>query len=787
MKKKKYLILLLFLSSPLFASEFIENRGQWDADVRYKTESAGMTAWIMPGSVIYDYSKMEVNGRDTSLAGHVIKCSLAGTSAVPEFAPSGRNKIVRNYFTGNDPTKWAKHVASFSSVTAKDIYPGTDIRYYFDATGMRYDFILHPGADPENIMMKFTGQDYIDIDAEGSLVLGTSLGEIKHGQIFAYQESGKPGDSRLSAVPCRFILNSDGSVGLSPGNYDPDLPLVIDPLVYSSYFGGDIGDSFEKFAALGDTNYVAGYTYSRKLPYTEGAYSSRIWGNMGVIVARLNKNNHVNLLAYIGGFEKDRLKSFKTYNGKLYIAGETSSNNFPVTEGVIKDGPTNDEGTINVFVSCFNSTLDSLLMSSYFGVFDREYCHWMDVYDDGIIIAGKHGSTKFPECDLDKTTLIVGNEFICKFDHGMKTLLSAARVGGDGSGLFEIKDGFRKSNGNLVFAGNTYCTGLPLTVNARDTIANDTGFADSKHTDIFFMEISSDFKNLEYLSYFGGTLMDSVAKLLYIDDNNFYLGGYTRSKDLPNMKGNIIDDGPDSDYMLVRFDGNYDNEFTAIYGTNDGDDYGVFIDSDPSGYIYMGGYSSGRELEVSEDAIMKEKQPPFDEYMNFDATFMKVDPSGDTLLYSTFIGGSGRVSARSVYCDNYKVYVGGFTKASDFYLSEDAQIDSLSCTQNAFITVFDFTDPNVIIEEMPQSQNISTYPNPFRDRFTFVLENNSETEIQAVLYNIQGIETARTTYTNLTPGTFSLPFKVPEIPSGAYVLKISSGGKIVSTCKVMKE
>ena len=119
------------------------------------------------------------------MQGMLLSAALPTLSAVLEFTPSGRNKIVRNYFTGNDPEKWAKHVASYSAVTAKDIYPGTDIRYYFDATGMRYDFILHPGSDPENIRMEFTGQDYIDIDTEGSLVLGTSLGEIKHGQIFA--------------------------------------------------------------------------------------------------------------------------------------------------------------------------------------------------------------------------------------------------------------------------------------------------------------------------------------------------------------------------------------------------------------------------------------------------------------------------------------------------------------------------------------------------------------------------------------------------------------------------
>ncbi len=43
------------------------------------------------------------------------------------------------------------------AVTYKNIYPGIDLRYYTDNGKLKYDLIVHPGANPENIAMQYEG------------------------------------------------------------------------------------------------------------------------------------------------------------------------------------------------------------------------------------------------------------------------------------------------------------------------------------------------------------------------------------------------------------------------------------------------------------------------------------------------------------------------------------------------------------------------------------------------------------------------------------------------------
>ncbi len=790
----KLILLFIFISSPLFASEFIENRGQWDADVRYKTESAGMTAWIMPGSVIYDYSKMEVNGRDTSLAGHVIKCSLAGTSAVPEFAPSGRNKIVRNYFTGNDPTKWAKHVASYSAVTAKDIYPGTDIRYYFDATGMRYDFILHPGADPENIRMEFTGQDYIDIDVDGSLVLGTSLGEIKHGQIFAYQESGKPGDSRLSAVPCRFVLNTDGSVGLSPGNYDPDLPLVIDPLVYSTYFGGRSNDMIQALEEGKEgTIYAVGRSKSNDIVGTPGAYTEKNeTGSYCNIFFKLDKDADFEVITFFGngGLFHDTYSAFY-HKDKLYIAGVGALPNFFInTDSYDDDGQydsSNDEYP-KAFIACFNNNLDSLYAFTHFGKLKEIRPFKIKVIDNNVILSGqvKSFGTEFPFTNTfiheqSPNSLI---SFISVFDTNLTSLYRCIGIGGWGNTHFV--DFFEGNNNSFTCFGNTNSYNLPYTNNALDSIYGGYGENTNMRTDMIIANISNDFNDLNYLSYLGGNQTDSLFNVLRESDTTFLLYGYTRSGEFPGIPQGEDVGFQDADIILAEMDDRYNIKKVHLLGDENSDDRGSSISWSNTGGFIMSGLTWGKNFPVTEDAYQHGKTEPFI-YENPDIFVLDISRNCDTIKYATYLGGSSWELWPYGAKYDTEYFIGGMTLSPNFPVTEDAFQSEYTEDWEMYFSKFHFDHPSPVIEELSQTQNISTYPNPFRDSFTFVLENNSETEIQAVLYNIQGIETARTIYTNLTSGTFSLPFRVPEIPSGAYVLKISTGGKIVSSCKVVKE
>ncbi|MDX5321380.1 MAG: hypothetical protein LPK45_09650, partial [Bacteroidota bacterium] len=55
-----------------------------------------------------------------------------------------------NYFIGDDPSKWASRVGVFTKVRVSDVYPGIDLEVYGrGGSSVKYDFIVHAGADPE--------------------------------------------------------------------------------------------------------------------------------------------------------------------------------------------------------------------------------------------------------------------------------------------------------------------------------------------------------------------------------------------------------------------------------------------------------------------------------------------------------------------------------------------------------------------------------------------------------------------------------------------------------------
>src|SRR5664279_2701209 len=104
---KKALLFLVFTISIFAANEqvqkdlnqvnknfFIENKGQWPAEVKYLARVGGMNAWITNSGVVYDYfqisrnlnpsepmkmdrvKKDEFERKNTSVRGHVVKMSL---------------------------------------------------------------------------------------------------------------------------------------------------------------------------------------------------------------------------------------------------------------------------------------------------------------------------------------------------------------------------------------------------------------------------------------------------------------------------------------------------------------------------------------------------------------------------------------------------------------------------------------------------------------------------------------------------------------------------------------
>ena len=82
-----------------------------------------------------------------------------------------------NFFLGSDPARWKTNVASYAQVRVQDPR-GVDVVWHGGAHGLEYDLDVRGGVDARNLAIEIDGADSIDVDADGSLSIGTSAGAL---------------------------------------------------------------------------------------------------------------------------------------------------------------------------------------------------------------------------------------------------------------------------------------------------------------------------------------------------------------------------------------------------------------------------------------------------------------------------------------------------------------------------------------------------------------------------------------------------------------------------------
>ena len=98
----------------------------------------------------------------------------------PNVSVSSAKKLdgYKNYFIGNDESKWVTNVPSFKEVNYHNIYNNIDMQIYTSFDWMKYDFIVRPGGNTEDISIKYDGVEKLYLDEKG-LVIKLSTGEVR--------------------------------------------------------------------------------------------------------------------------------------------------------------------------------------------------------------------------------------------------------------------------------------------------------------------------------------------------------------------------------------------------------------------------------------------------------------------------------------------------------------------------------------------------------------------------------------------------------------------------------
>ena len=214
-----------------------------------------------------------------------VRMRLIAGSPRATLAPAGPPAGRVNYFVGRDRSRWRLGVPAYAGIVERGAWPGIDLIYYGVGGRMEFDLAIAPHARLASVRLELSGARAARVDQTGNLVLATAAGALRLMRPTVYAESG----ARAGAAPTRsrvdgryaILARRDGrvTIGFRLGPHDPKARVVIDPaLDYASFLGGVGRDVATAVAAdaAGDV-FVAGMTTSPDFPVTPGAIDSSCW------------------------------------------------------------------------------------------------------------------------------------------------------------------------------------------------------------------------------------------------------------------------------------------------------------------------------------------------------------------------------------------------------------------------------------------------------------------------------------------------------------------------------
>ncbi len=604
--------------------------------------------------------------------------SLVGLDRLP-----GRH----NFFLGGDPGRWRTDVAAFGRVRYEGLYEGIDLVVREERSRVEYDVLLAPGADLGRLVLRVEGASGpLRIDGEGNLVVPTPLGEVLHLAPKTWEERPEGRVDRASRYRLveadRFAFEVDGR--------DPSRPMVVDPgLLWSTYLGGANDDSGFRLVSDGAGGaIVAGSTFSLNFPTTPGAYDPTFNSTStmsDVFVARLDPSQsgaaQLVWATYIGGSGNDGAYDVGIDpSGSVTVAGFTTSTGlpipFPTTPGAYD--PTSNGG-LEAFVSRLSPSGNSLTYSTYLGGFGNDWATNVEVDPSGVVtLLGNTASGGFPTVNAYDPSFNLGRDlFVARLDpsqSGAAQLVWSTYLGGSGNEGFDVlppsgeattADLEVDSSGVVTLVGETDSPDFPTTPGAYGT-----AFSGVRDIVVSRLDPSqAGAAQLVWSTYLGGASFDRARGLEVDASGRATVVGGTTSTDYPVTPGAFktvyVPNPPCCPFIqegvLTRLDPSLSGAAQLVWSTflgGDADfDIGQDLVVDSAGRTTVVGSTASTDFPTTVGAF----QTAFGGG-TYEAVLVRVDPTGSSLLYSTFFGGSGNEGMSGVAVDDYGVATfAGFT------------------------------------------------------------------------------------------------------------------------------
>ncbi|MDP1725395.1 MAG: SBBP repeat-containing protein [Bacteroidota bacterium] len=661
----------------------------------------------------YIPNKFEQDSFDYTYKIHRVDISFEGGNKNVLITPYEPSSDYINYYTAGTSENGITNIHHYQKVLYANIYPNIDVEFVLNPENIsckfKYNFIIHPGGNINDIKLKFLGATNTSLTEDGHITIETAYGNIDESIPYSYQLNDKNQQTVLSkfsytgptASSPAFAKATAGRqepvtsiFGIEVKNYDPTKTLVIDPTPWATYFGGSSGDYSNGVTFdLNGNILFTGETFSTNGIATSGAHQTSINGQLDAYIVKLNGAGLLQWATYYGGTAQDLALGIATdMNNNIFIAGYTGSTSNIGTSGSYHEG---DFGSGDGFIAKF-SPAGTRIWGTYYGGFSADGVNNIAIdFNGNVLVTGYTYSVSYIATSGVHQTIIGGSKdgFLAKFSNA-GAFLWGSYYGGTSSDY--INSIAADLNGDIVITGRTFSNSGIATTGAFQNSIGGSG-------DGFLAKLSGS-GTLIWATYYGGTYSDEGFGICTDTNGNYIISGFTNSSNgiasvgayQPLLGGSL-------DVFIAKFSPSGIRQWGTYFG-NTGNDVSKSLATDLKADIFI----TGLTYSFTGIATSGTYQTTHGGGSSDDAFIAKFNTSG-ILQWATYFGGNLNDDGNDIaISSNGNLIISGSTASSSGIATPGAWQTSNGGFWDAFVFSLPVSPglPSITINTISSDQGI---------------------------------------------------------------------------------